>query len=241
MNDPYNATPPSTDSMPRPFAPAARRITPVPAMLLLQLPLATPKKQVTFYPTVQYIAAEHKVDNDENDLWYNINDMQAFREQARVESQQLHLGLPKTDSEDTEATTPTMNNKNNKNPKVAKPCTLAVNDATRGLEARFCRERNRRKYLATKCVVRAQSKLTPDRLATLSSRCSKWAVDLAHTEAVRDYQRAYGTTASKECNVDEQPPHAQQQQSRNQVSKRSLNGSSSPHELGDRRVRARIA
>ena len=52
-------------------------------------------------------------------------------------------------------------------------------------------ERQRRKYLTTKCVVRGQHGLDEDRLAQLSVRCTKWAAELAVEEAARDFVHAY--------------------------------------------------
>ena len=89
---------------------------------------------------------------------------------------------------------------------VVKTCSMALSAASRGLESRVCTERQRRRYLATKCVVRAQSKLMPDRLAGLSMRCTQWAADLAQKEATLDYERAY--LLLTEGNHDEgQPDH----------------------------------
>merc|ERR1712179_746299 len=61
------------------------------------------------------------------------------------------------------------------------------------VESRACLERQRRKLLATKCIVRAaqQCQLRGDRLAALAYKCTRWASILAQEEATRDFQRAY--------------------------------------------------
>lgn len=62
---------------------------------------------------------------------------------------------------------------------------------SRGLEQRCCLERQRRKYLTNRCIVRAQKQLTPGQLAELARRCTLWASALAVEEGRRDYIRAY--------------------------------------------------
>ena len=69
---------------------------------------------------------------------------------------------------------------------------MALNEETRGLEGRMCRERQRRRYLAIQAVVRGQHQVSSaERLAALYQRCTKWAARLAHCEGQRDFQRAY--------------------------------------------------
>ncbi|KAL7580329.1 hypothetical protein ACA910_004362 [Epithemia clementina (nom. ined.)] len=83
-------------------------------------------------------------------------------------------------------------------PLAVRYCSMAWNEQTRGLESRVCTERQRRRYLATKCVVRAQSQLSPERLAALSLRCTRWAGELAQQEALRDQERASSCGSSNQ-------------------------------------------
>jgi hypothetical protein len=73
---------------------------------------------------------------------------------------------------------------------------MATTDFCRGLEARCCLERQRRKYLTNKCIVRAQSKVSGEQLALLAQRCTAWAAELAAREGARDYFRAYCSNGS---------------------------------------------
>ena len=70
---------------------------------------------------------------------------------------------------------------------------------TRGYEQRACYERQRRKYMTLKYVVKISKRnhpkysyiAHPEPLAFAYSTCSKWATELAIEEAKRDYVRAY--------------------------------------------------
>lgn len=121
------------------------------------------------------------VDENNNSLmmnpWYNARELDTFRRQARDACLQLRALVVSR----TTATTGS----------PAATATMAYNDETRGLESRICTERARRRYLVRRCIVRAQKKLCPDRLADLAQRCSHWARVLAYEEAARDCQRAY--------------------------------------------------
>jgi hypothetical protein len=87
---------------------------------------------------------------------------------------------------------------------MAACCTtpsLAVSDATRGLESRSCPERQRRKYLTIRYVLHVarslqqqQQPVAPSADTVVASRariCSQWATQLAFAEAQCDYWRAY--------------------------------------------------
>ena len=64
-------------------------------------------------------------------------------------------------------------------------------ECTRGLESRASYERQKRKVLGTRCIVKSQGKLVPDRLAALAQRCTQWAVGVAHEEGTLDHAIAY--------------------------------------------------
>ena len=66
-----------------------------------------------------------------------------------------------------------------------------LNGETRGLENRACRQRQNRKSLGLRCVLKAQRKLDSHKLACLAYKCSHNAAVLALEEAARDFTRAY--------------------------------------------------
>mmetsp|Transcript_11584 Transcript_11584/g.25896 ORF Transcript_11584/g.25896 Transcript_11584/m.25896 type:complete len:217 (+) Transcript_11584:202-852(+) len=106
-------------------------------------------------------------------MWFSVEDMEQFRNEARELCRQMRT---------TEQATANS---------YAKVCSMAHCPKTRGLESRACLERQRRKILANKCIVRAQSQLEGDRLAALARRCTRWAAEIAQEEAARDYARAH--------------------------------------------------
>jgi hypothetical protein len=62
----------------------------------------------------------------------------------------------------------------------------------RGLEHRVCLNRQKNKYLAIRCTLKAQSRSRcPEFIARISSKCTSWAKELAVAEAHRDYCEAY--------------------------------------------------
>ena len=68
-------------------------------------------------------------------------------------------------------------------------------EALRGLEIRLSSRRQKRKYLTIQCILLAQRQghITPEALAQLAARCSRWAQDVATVEGQRDYILAYGS------------------------------------------------
>lgn len=63
---------------------------------------------------------------------------------------------------------------------------------TRGLEHRVCLNRQRHKYLAIRCTLKAQMQSRcPDFIARISNKCTSWAKEIAVAEANRDYCEAY--------------------------------------------------
>ena len=113
---------------------------------------------------------DQMAESDVPDLWHSAVEMDTFRKEARDVCRKMRLC--------------------EENPTPAGECSMAKCQLTRGLEGRSCLERQRRKMLAAKCIVRAQSTLEPDRLAALARRCTSWAANLAQEEAARDYLRA---------------------------------------------------
>lgn len=100
-------------------------------------------------------------------MWYELSDLEAFREEARILCKQIDIS-----------------------PSPGKPC-LALDENTRGLEQRCCYERQRRKYLSSRYILRASTQFEPEKLAAISRKCTAYASDLAIEEAARDYCRAW--------------------------------------------------
>jgi hypothetical protein len=136
---------------------------------------AEPSKKVGFMEHVQSIPSVSPLDIIEHAemsaIWYDFFELDDFRTEVRelCRSMRTHC----TQGPD------------------AKVCTFAQSYESRGLEQRSCLERQRRKYLTTKCIVRGQHGLEPERLAQLSLRCTKWSTELATEEAARDFMHAY--------------------------------------------------
>jgi hypothetical protein len=105
-------------------------------------------------------------------LWYELSDFEAFREEARILCRELDI-----------AASP------------GKPC-LALDENTRGLEQRCCYERQRRKYLSSRYILRVSTQCEPEKLAAVSRKCTAYAMDLAVEEAARDYSRAWSEEIS---------------------------------------------
>lgn len=141
--------------------------------LLKSAPANKRRVQFSAEPVVIPTASPLNELNDWSGVWYNLNDLEAFRNSARDQCRRLRSGA------DT----------------AGRP-TLALDGTSRGLEQRCCLERQRRKYLATRCIVKAQSKLVGDRLAELAAKCTTWAAELAVEEAARDYSRAWNAPSS---------------------------------------------
>lgn len=122
-------------------------------------------RSVAFDSTPTIIPTESPLEqlngSDYNTLWYQASDLDNFRNEARDLCRQMRV-----DS------------------------SFRVPDV-RGLEQRSNMERLRRKFLAIKCIVRAQPKLDAPGLAAFSVRCTAWAARLASEEAARDYFEAH--------------------------------------------------
>jgi len=137
-------------------------------------------RHVSFRETEEVIPAASpldRIDGDWTSVWYGQHDLDTFRTEARALCREMR---------DEVATT-------------NKIVRLAVDGPSRGLEQRCCLERQRRKYLSTRCIVQAQCKLPAEKLAALSQRCTAWAADVAAEEASRDFVRAYCDCCGERC------------------------------------------
>eukprot|EP00522_Entomoneis_paludosa_P011068 CAMPEP_0172440114 /NCGR_PEP_ID=MMETSP1065-20121228/873_1 /TAXON_ID=265537 /ORGANISM="Amphiprora paludosa, Strain CCMP125" /LENGTH=210 /DNA_ID=CAMNT_0013188897 /DNA_START=63 /DNA_END=695 /DNA_ORIENTATION=- len=117
-------------------------------------------------------------DNETPEMWFSAEDLDSFRNEAR----NLCRLMRSTEEAFSNC--------------EKKVCTMAMCQQTRGLESRACLERQRRKLLATKCIVRAQSQVAGERLAALAQKCTRWASVVAQEEAARDFQSAHPTIAN---------------------------------------------
>jgi hypothetical protein len=136
-------------------------------------------------------------------LWYNITDLEQFRNEARDLSRNLRNQM--SEAMDVSC----HNNHAVPRPLLVPPmfleqASLSWATTTRGLEQRSCLERQRRKFIANKCILRAAAAAQqqqqqqrpggwPERLAEIAQKCTQWAVLVARQEGERDVIRAYGT------------------------------------------------
>lgn len=135
-----------------------------------------PRKHVTFATeTTEYTSSPLSKCYNKQELWYPATDLACFRAQARDLCRQMRI-LHEQQQQPTQRT-----------------CSLAMDLQTRGLEQRSCLERQRRKYLANRFILKAAAKCVaePEKLATLCQKITAWAAELAVEEGARDYGRAY--------------------------------------------------
>jgi hypothetical protein len=162
---------------------------------------SSPSSPPTTTPRVRFQDADYHIIDDSSSssydseseiceptpsLWYRQEDLELFRNEARELCRQMRPPAMKPNSDTTSGK------------KTVGQLLLARDWATRGLEQRCCLERQRRKYLANRCIVRASQHMHPDELARLTIRCTAWAASLAREEGKRDVLRAYPLTSQAE-------------------------------------------
>lgn len=64
-------------------------------------------------------------------------------------------------------------------------------NTNRGLELKTCKERQQRKFLILKCVLKCQEQYNGDQLANVSRICNKWAQEAARIQGAIDYEEVY--------------------------------------------------
>lgn len=143
------------------------------------------EKRVRFAADVSVSSSPSPLDQLESEvtsyseLWYQLSDLAMFRDEARL----LCRAMRRQDEEEPSY-----------NPRLL---CLSRHEQTRGLEQRSCLERQRRKYLASRFILRAaQQGKSPRQLAAISQRITAWAAELAVQEAERDFVRAYAQSES---------------------------------------------
>mmetsp|Transcript_6673 Transcript_6673/g.10421 ORF Transcript_6673/g.10421 Transcript_6673/m.10421 type:complete len:262 (-) Transcript_6673:523-1308(-) len=102
-----------------------------------------------------------------NQIWYQGQELETFKTEARTLCRRIRSGQqPSTDDSN--------------------------NLSTRGLEQRSCLIRQRNRFLAIRCVLKAQQrKKCPEFLGMISLKCTSWASELATVEAQKDYCEVY--------------------------------------------------
>lgn len=120
---------------------------------------------------------DHLSTQEQGALWYHVTDLDHFRTEVRDLCRKMRVSSEPVMSSCVGTST----------------YSLGAHFHTRGLEQRACLERQRRKYLAARCILRAQSKVeSGEHLADIAHKCTAWATVLAREEAARDVIRAYG-------------------------------------------------
>lgn len=151
---------------------------------------ASTQKHVRFSEHVQVSNACSPLDLLESSeewtaIWYRVADLGVFRNEVREMCTQIRL-LDKDVTLLADTTTTAGGE--------TRLPSLARGPLTRGLEQRSCPERQRRKYLTTRFILKAASKLQhvdPIKLANVAHKCTRWATEVAVEEAARDYFRAW--------------------------------------------------
>jgi hypothetical protein len=127
-------------------------------------------------------------------FWYDLSDIQTFRQEARILCQQMRMEIPIL-SPNSDSAGDDKNDLQTQIQQTASSSHVALDDEyTRGLELYSCLERKRRRHLANKYILRAASELAlceAEKLASVSRQLSLWASTLAIEEADRDYHQAW--------------------------------------------------
>lgn len=146
-----------------------------------QLPIIKARKKVRFAvkeeisPSSKSPLLRLPVDEWKS-LWYSPEELHAIKTAVYLVCRQLKQYL-----------------KNNPNP------SLAVSDETRGLEQRCCMERQRRKYLTLRYILKVSRH--PD-MSRRASICSQWASQLACIQGQRDHATLKRTAMSVEASLE---------------------------------------
>lgn len=142
---------------------------------------------VSISPIVDELGSE-----EDASTWYRLEELEQFRNEARDMCREMkyHDELvhyaDQGNSSDSDSSSTTSS--------THRLPSLARDSLTRGLEQRTCLERQRRKYLSNRFLLKVAPKLyqeNPNKLAELAQKCNGWATDLALEEASRDYTRVY--------------------------------------------------
>jgi hypothetical protein len=132
-------------------------------------------------------------------IWYSGSELQEMRHESRALCRRLRAGNDgRNELSCSDKLSSLLSSEQNNDETIS----------LRGLEQRYCVERQRRKYIASKFILKAASKLrqeqkqdkrndASDILAKVAQRCNAWATKLAIEEASRDYSKAYANSSEK--------------------------------------------
>lgn len=158
------------------------------------------QEHITIIPPPSLDSSNHNDNNDSEpdtySTWYQWNELDAFRNDARELCREMRYRdtlVSYTVDSSTNSSSDSDSSASSSSTTARLP-TMARSSLTRGLEQRSCDERQRRKYLATRFVLKIAPKLyrtDPEKLAEVSQKCNAWATELAKEEAARDYARVY--------------------------------------------------
>jgi ATP-dependent protease HslVU (ClpYQ) ATPase subunit len=127
-------------------------------------------------------------------IWYTHTELENFRHEAHQicdqMKQQSQEGTSNNNTKDVKLSQQQVQAKH-----ICHQPTMSMNSQSRGLEGRYCMERQRRKTAAIKYIVKTASGMLQyedaEKLAEVAQRCNAWATSLAIEEATRDFVRAY--------------------------------------------------
>lgn len=168
----------------------------IPSVSPVNTPPQQQQKRVRFEFVLDECISPHPLDYPEpvqqSSLWYKKTDLVFFRDEARVICRNMRLRCPASSVYES-----CNGSDNNNRACKVQPC-MSFDEETRGLESRSCLERQRRKFISGKVIVKAASSDVGDEesLAVLARKCTYWASVLAYEEALRDYALVYGNTST---------------------------------------------
>jgi hypothetical protein len=161
-------------------------------------------------------AGSEMTPEERRELWYSAEDLDGYKTEVRTISRKLRgpnetqsgygnsEALPAETGKESsthamhDASSMTHDGKERENDEAKKPASavdesdVAHEGETRGLEQRVCLNRQRHKYLAIRCTLKAQMESRcPEFIARISNKCTQWAKELAVAEADRDFCEAY--------------------------------------------------
>jgi hypothetical protein len=150
---------------------------------------------------------------ERRELWYSTEDLDGYKTEVRAISRKLRGPTEDGNGNGTIGAIDAVNESLSPHPcHASTPCDMeggeeeedkkpaaavcgpevAEEGETRGLEHRVCLNRQRHKYLAIRCTLKAQMQSRcPDFIARISNKCTQWAKELAVAEADRDFFEAY--------------------------------------------------
>lgn len=124
--------------------------------------------------------------HDSNELWYQHDELVQFKDYTRDLCRKIR-NCSDLLIEEQEQQPVLMDSK------LDHVLQMEQNCCARGLESRVSMERQRNKYLATRAIIKAQQRYenNPEQLASLATKCTAWAKEVALCTGYQDYCHAY--------------------------------------------------